>query len=105
MRETEAAQHPPNSPAVDGDVMRLGQFRHQLVKRNLTLFSDTALDPAGHARQFAVPAAIALATRCQRPRFAAQLDQIVHKSRRNPEMPRRLTVTVPLIDERDNALS
>ncbi|WP_245319288.1 hypothetical protein [Mesorhizobium temperatum] len=48
-----------------------------------------------------LPAAhMALPARLERTGLLAQLDQIVYKARRNAEMARSLTVTMPLIDIR-----
>ncbi|MCB1369777.1 MAG: hypothetical protein KDJ83_02710 [Rhodobacteraceae bacterium] len=45
-------------------------------------------------------AAVALRPRRPRSGFSPQLDQIVHKSRRDAEVPRRLAMPMTLIDER-----
>jgi hypothetical protein len=50
-----------------------------------------------------LPAAhMALPARFKRTGLSAQVDQIVHKARRNPEMTRSLAVTMSLIDIRCN---
>ncbi|MEO1960199.1 MAG: hypothetical protein ABGW82_04370 [Paracoccus sp. (in: a-proteobacteria)] len=85
------------------DAMRPGRFRRQFVEGDLALVGDARLDPASHARQLAVPAAVALRPRRQQSGFAPQPDQIVHELRRHPEVPRRLAVPVTLIDERNHA--
>jgi hypothetical protein len=48
------------------------------------------------------PAHMALPTRFKRAGLPAQVDQIVHKARRNAEMARSLAVTMSLIDIRNN---
>jgi hypothetical protein len=105
MRQAEPPQHPPNGAAMNLDAMRLGQFRCQLVERDFSLGHDARLDPAGHAGQFPVAAAVALRPRLQRPGFPAQLDQIIHEPRRHPEVARRFAMPVTLIDKRDDALA
>ncbi len=105
MRQTEPAQHPPDSAPMNLDAMSIGQFRNQFVERDLALGGNAALDPAGHACQFAMPAAIALRPRRQRPGLAPQLDQIIHEPRRNPEVPRCLAVTMTFINKGNDALT
>ena len=90
---------------MDVDAMGLGQFHGQLIERDLALLGDAGLDPAGHARQLAVPTAVALRPRIQRSGFPPQLDQIVHKSRRHPEMPGCFSMPVTLIDKRGDTLA
>ncbi len=45
------------------DAMRLGKFRRQFVERDLSIAGDARLDPARHAGQFAMTAAVALRPR------------------------------------------
>jgi hypothetical protein len=45
---------------------------------------------------------MALPARFERTGLLAQIDQIVHKARRNAEMARSLAVTMSLIDIRNN---
>ncbi|WP_245853527.1 hypothetical protein [Maliponia aquimaris] len=98
-------QGAPDGAAVNVDAMDLGQFHGQFVERDLTPGGDAGLDPTGYARQLAMPAAIPLPPWCQRPGFAAQLDQLVDEFRRQPEVPRRLAVPVTLVYIRDNPRS
>ena len=87
------------------DTVGLCQFGDHLIERDLAVGGDARLDPADHPCQLAMPAAIALASRRKRSGFAPQFDQVVHEFRRHPEMPRRLAVSMTLIDKRDNPRS
>lgn len=78
--------------------MRLSQLRDQLIKRDLALGGDAGLDPLGRARQLALPAAVALPPRRQRPGFMAEPDQILDELRGHPEMTPRFVVPVAFID-------
>lgn len=104
MCQTKVAERSPDGATVDFDAMGSGQFHNQFVEGDLAFVGDAHLDPVGKPRKLAVPAAVALRPRCQRPGIPPQLDQIVHKPRRNPKVPRRFTVPVTLVDERNNAL-
>ena len=84
------------------DAMRLGQFRDQFIKRDLALGRNTGRDPISHARQFAMPATVALWARRQCPSFAAQFHPFMDEFRRHAEMPRRLAVPVTFVDIGDN---
>jgi hypothetical protein len=65
---------------------------------DFALGNDTGLNPASQARQFAVIAAIALAARCQRTGLASQFDELVDEFRRHSKVPRRLPVSVTVVD-------
>ena len=58
MRQTEAAP-PPDRDAVRRDAMPAAQFGHQRIKGRTALFRDPASGPTRHARQIAMPAAVA----------------------------------------------
>ena len=105
MRQSEAAQDPPDAAAVNVDAVNVGQLGDQFVECDLAPGRDPGFDPAGYARQLAVSAAIALPPRCQRSGITAQLDQLVHELWRHPEVPRSLTMPMTFIDESDNACS
>ena len=59
----------------------LDQFDDQFIERDLALGGDARFDPAGHTRQLAVSAAIALGPRRKRPGVPPQLDQFIHELR------------------------
>ena len=98
MRHSEASQQAPHGDAMDVNSMRLSQFGHQFVERDFALGSDAGLNPASQPRQFAVTTTIALAARCQRTGLAPQFDEFVDEFRRHSKVPRRLAVSVTLVD-------
>lgn len=83
--------------------MFLCQLQAELIQRQITLLGQTHADPRVQAVQLADPPQIALTLGRKRPRLQTQLDHVIHKSRRNPEMSRRLAVAMTLIDKGDNA--
>ena len=103
MYQPKAGKHPSDGAAMDGDAIGLRQVRNELVKRDLALGRDACLDPAGHVRQLTVAAAITPQKRRKESGLATQLDRIVYRSRRHPEVSRGLAIPVTLIDERRNA--
>jgi len=83
--QAEAAQVPPDRGAVRLNAVPVTQFHHQFIQRQVALFLDPALDPARHACQLAMPAAVALRLGIKRPGPALQQHHVVDKSDGNPE--------------------
>jgi len=90
-------QQAPDIGAVDADPTAL-QFDTQLIQRQFANLGKPLPDEFGMPCQLAHARRMALAARLQRARQSPQPHQIVHKTRRHPEMARRLPVTVAFID-------
>ena len=76
-----------------------GQFRRQLVNRQIGLRRDPALHPALYTGQLAAPG-IALPLRHERASLALEPHHVVHKLDRNAQPPRRLGVRAALSTSR-----
>jgi len=83
--------------------MSLLQFQPEFVQRQIAPFAQPPTDPRLQAPQLAGTPQIALAFGRKRTRLAAELDHVIDKFRRNPEMPRRVPVAMALIDKPNNA--
>jgi len=105
MAETKAVQPVADRGAVDRHAMLALQFQPQLVQRQIAFPGQPGTHPATQIAQFATSALVALRLGIKRPGLAPQLDHIVHKLRRCPEMPRRFAMGIPLINKRNNALT
>ena len=66
-----------------------GQFRGQLVNRQIGLRRDPALHPAFYIGQLAAPG-IALRFRCERAGLALEPNHVVDELDRNAQPPRRI---------------
>lgn len=77
------------------------KLAHQRVQRKVALRRNPIPHPRCDIRQFATPR-IALSLGIQTASLAPQLDHVVHKTRRNPEVTCCLSMRVALIDERDD---
>ncbi|WP_367117771.1 transposase, partial [Mesorhizobium sp.] len=100
MTEPQAIEQTPDIGAVHAQAAPL-QFNAKLVQRQFAGLGQPQADKLGMSLK--LPAAhMALPARLKRTGLLAQLDQIVYKARRNAEMARSLTVTMPLIDIRSN---
>jgi len=89
---------------VDADSAAL-QFDTQLIQRQFADLGKPLPDECGMPRQLAHARRMALTARLQRARLPLQLHQIVHKTRRHPEMARRLPVTMAFIHIRSHTLT
>ena len=81
--------------------MRCGQFGYDLVQRQVALDRQPVPQPTPVGRKLAC-GMIALRLRNQSAARALLDDHVIHKARRNPEMPRRLAMPVPLLNKGDN---
>jgi hypothetical protein len=73
----------------------------KLIQRQFAGLGQPQADELG--MRLKLPTAhMALPARLKRTGLPAQVDQIVHKARRNPEMARSLAVAMSLIDIRNN---
>jgi hypothetical protein len=101
--EAEPAQEPSDRRTVRLDTEMFAQVNDKRIERQIALFDDPPPHPIGHIVELAT-ARITLTFWIKSACLAAQLDHVVHEFRRNPEMLRRLTVTMAFIDKCHNAL-
>jgi hypothetical protein len=73
----------------------------KLIQRQFATLGQSQANKLGMRLKLAA-AHMTLPARLKRTGLPAQLDQIVHKPRRNTEMARSLAVTMSLIDIRNN---
>ena len=96
---------PPDRNAVRLNAMPVPQFHHQFIQRPIALFPDPAPDPTRHARQLAMPAAVALRLGIKRPGPAPQQHHVVDKLDVNPEPRRRSPVRGTFLNKTNDALT
>ena len=89
MRQTEAAQKPPDRDAVGLDAVAVRQLRNQIVQGQIRLLGHPSCDAVLHGPELAMTAAIALRPRFKPAGFTLQDDHIIDKLHRNPEPDRR----------------
>jgi hypothetical protein len=77
------------------------QFDAKLIQRQFAALGQPQADKLGMRLKLAATH-MALPARFERTGLPAQVDQIVHKARRNAEMARSLAVTMSLIYIRNN---
>ena len=87
--------------AMPRHAMPRGQFRDDLVQRQVALDRQPVAQPGAAARQLA-RGTIALRLRQEATVLALEDHHVVHKARRHPKMPRGLPVPMPLLDKRDD---
>jgi hypothetical protein len=91
--------------AVNRHALLLLQFQAQLVQRQIAFLGQPDPHPASQIAQLAASTPVALRLGIKPTGLAPQLDHVVHKLRRCPEMPCRFAMAIPLINKRDNALT
>ncbi|KQU80467.1 hypothetical protein ASD12_32575 [Mesorhizobium sp. Root102] len=100
MTEPQALEQAPDIGAVHAHPAPL-QLDAKLIQRQFAGLGQPQADKLGI--RLKLPAShMALPARFKRTGLPAQVDQIVHKARRNAKMARCLAVTMPLIDIRNN---
>ncbi len=105
MALAEPVQPVANRGAMDRHALLLLQFQAQLVQRQVAFLGQPGPHPASQIAQLAASAPVALRLGIKPSGLASQLDHVVHKLRRCPEMPRRFAMAIPLINKRNNALT
>jgi hypothetical protein len=100
MTEPEAIEQTPDIGAVHAHPAHL-QFDAKLIQCQFAGLGQSQANKLG-MRLKLTASHMALPARFKRTALPAQLDQIVHKARRNAEMARSLAVTMSLIDIRSN---
>ena len=105
MAEAETMEPTADRRTVHRDIVKLFQFQTQLVQGRIAPLRQTRAHPGLKSIQLAGSAQIALPLRQKPARLSAQLDHVIDEFRRNPKMPGRLPVTMPLIDKGDDTLS
>ena len=96
---------PPDRDAVGLDAMPVPQLDHQFIQRQIALLLDPAFDPTRHARQLAVPTAVALGFGLKRSGPALQENHVVDKLDRNPELRRCSPVAMTFLNKINDALA
>ncbi len=105
MALAEPVQPVADRRAVDRHALRLLQFQPQLVQRQIALLGQPGPHPGSQLAQLAASTPVALRLGIKPAGLAPQLDHVVHKLRRCPEMPRRFAMAIPLVNKRNNALA
>ncbi len=105
MAQAEPVQPVADRGAVDRHALRLLQFQAQLVQSQIAFPGQPGPHPAAQPAQLAASSLVALRLGIKRPGLTPKLDHIVHKLRRNPEMPRCFAMGIPLVNKRNNALT
>src|SRR6056297_684100 len=105
MRQTETAQGAPDRHAMDRHLVRIGNFQHQIIQREVGLGRHPCRDPVPQTGQLAMPAAISLSARLQPACLAFQNHHVVHELHRNPKPRGRSSVRMPFLHKRDDTLT
>jgi len=101
MAEAEPVQPFADRSAMHRHTMHCGHFCHDPIQRQVALGSQPLAQPRGERGQLALRM-VTLNFREQATALAFQNDHVVHKARRHPKVPGRLTMTVPLLDKGDD---
>jgi len=101
MAEAKPVQPFAHRPAMHAHAMHRRHLGHDLVQRQVPLRREPVPQPVAVGRKLAL-GTVALRLRRQARRLALQDHHVVHEPRRNPEMPRRLSMPVTLLDERNH---
>jgi hypothetical protein len=101
MAEAKPVQPFADRAAMHAHAMHRGEFGHDLVQRQITLDHQPVPHPTDVGGQLAL-GMIALFSRRKAPAFALQDHHVIDELRRNPEVPRRFPMSVPLLHKRDN---
>jgi len=97
-------QKPPNRRAMRRDPLRRLQFRHQRVQRQIALLRQARPHPVRNLVQLAATR-VALTLWRKPACLAPQLNHVVHKPGRDPEMTRCLPVALAFVDKSNNTLT
>ncbi|BAV50278.1 Putative amino-terminus of transposase for insertion sequence NGRIS-7b [Mesorhizobium loti] len=100
MTEPQALEQAPDIGAVHAHPALL-QFDAKLIQRQFAGLGQPQADKLGIRLKLSAPN-MALPAGFKRTGLPAQIDQIVHKARRNAEMACSIAVTMSLIDIRNN---
>lgn len=79
MRQAETAEGAPDRDAMDRHLMRIRNFQHQIIQRQVGLGGHPCRDPGTQTAQLAMPAAIALSARRQPTRLVLQDYHVVNE--------------------------
>lgn len=81
-----------------GDTMHRGHLGHDPVQRQITLGRKPLPQPTTEGGKFAL-GVVALGFRRKTAGLAFEDHHVVHKARRHPKVPRRLTMPMPLLNK------
>lgn len=101
MAEAKPVQPAAYRPAMHAHAVDRRHLGHDLVQRQIALGRQSCAQPVGVGRKLPL-GMVALRLRRQAPRRALQDHHVVHETRRDPEVPRRLPVPVTFLDEGDD---
>lgn len=102
MRQTETAQGAPDRHAMDSHLVRIGNFQHQIIQREVGLGRHPRRDPVPQTGQLAMPATITLSARLQPTCLAFQDHHFVDELHRNPKPRSGCAMRMPFLHKRDN---
>lgn len=101
MAEAKPVQPSADRAAVHRHAMNRGHFHDDLVQRQVTFDRQPIPKPAPIRRQLAL-GMIALRFRRKTAALALQDHHVIHEPRRHPKMTRRLSMSVPFLDKRND---
>ena len=79
MRQAETAQGAPDRHAMDRHLVRLSNFQHQIIQREVGFGCHPHRDPVPQTGQLSMPAAITLSARLKLTCLTFQDYHIVHE--------------------------
>ena len=101
MAEAKPVQPAPDRGAMHRQAMHRGQFRADLVQRQIGFAGQPIPHPIGVGRQLA-RCRVALLLGQKAPTFAFEDHHVIHKSWRNPKMTRRLSMAISFFNKGDD---
>ena len=101
MAEAEPVQPFADRPTMHRDAVHCRQFRDNLIQRQVALLRQPVPQPNSIGGQLAL-GMVALRLRHKPTTFAPQDHHVIHKARRNPEVPRGLSMPMPFLNESDH---
>ena len=102
MAEAKPVQPSADRTAMHRHALNCGQFGHHVVQRQVTLDRQPIPQPATVRGQLAC-SMIALRLGHKTACLAFEDHHVIHKARRHPKVPRRLSMTMPLFNKGDDA--
>ncbi|WP_273795204.1 transposase [Brucella intermedia] len=96
MAQPKPVEKPPDAGTID-DYTTTGQFQAKHIQRSLAIAHHPLLQPITMGREFAASSTMPLTTRRKRTVLAFEDQQIVHETRRYPEMPGSFTMALTFL--------
>ena len=101
MAEAKPVQPFADRAAMHRHAMKGGQFGHDLVQGQVTLDRQPLAQPGGERGKLALRV-VALPLRGKPAALALQDHHVVHEPWGHPKVPRRLSMSVPFLDKRND---